>query len=354
MATFMASGEKIMRAFILLAALAGLSGCGYIFGDDGIFRDKSEDYKRSPELPDIQVPEGKSSDFSQEIYAIPYVEDNLVLAGEFEVPRPTPLVAGASDEIVRIQKLGEESWALIALAPGQVWPQIRSFVSAAGIQVARVDARAGIIETSWIQLENQPMASRFRFRIEQGVQRGNSELHVLQMSQAGDVDNWPLNSDDPGQESEMLHGVAQYIANSTDASSVSMIADQSLTASGKIFLQEAPEGYTFIRVGLPYSRAWASLARSLTKSAFEVTDRDRSAGVYYARFVGPNAEEGDGWFDWLFDEEEHPLAGRNFLATVESVNDREVAIRLQVPAGDEPLEKRQEQALLTLIKGNIN
>ncbi len=354
MATIMAGRGKIIRALFLSVTLVGLGGCGYIFGDDGIFRDKSEDYKRAPELPDIAVPDGKSPDFSQEIYAIPYVEDSLVLAGDFEVPRPTPLVAGASDEIVRIQKLGEDSWALVAVAPGQVWPQVRSFVSAAGIQVARVDARAGIIETSWIQLENQPMASRFRFRIEQGVQRGNSELHVLQMSQAGDIENWPLTSNDPGQESEMLRGVAQYIANSTDASSVSMIADQALTASGKIFLQEAPEGYTFIRVGLPFSRAWASLARSLQRSTFQVTDRDRSTGVYYVQFIGPGAEEEGGWFDWLFDDVEHPLSGRNFRTTMESLNDQEVAIRLRVPEGDEPLNKREEQTLLTLIKGNIN
>jgi outer membrane protein assembly factor BamC len=345
---------KTSRAVFLLVALTTLAGCGYIFGDEGIFRSRAEDYKRAPEMPIIAVPEGKSSDFSQEIYAIPYVEDSLVLAGEFEVPRPTPLVAGTSDEIVRIQKLGEASWALIALAPGEVWPQVRSFVSAAGLQVARVDARSGIMESGWVQLEGQPMASRFRFRIEQGVQRGNSELHILQMNQAGDVSSWPATSDNLEQESEMLRGISQYIANSTDAASVSMVADQALSASGKISLQEAAEGYTFIRVGLPYSRAWASLARALQKSTFEITDRDRSTGIYYVRFLGPNAEDDDGWFDWLFDEEEHPLAGRDFLVTMESENERQVAIKLQVAAGGEPLGKREEQALLTLIKGNIN
>ncbi len=346
--------KKIAGVAFIFVALASVGGCGYLFGDDGMFRDPSEDYKRAPETPVIAVPEGKSSDFSQEIYAIPRVEDNLVLAGEFEVPRPTPLVAGASDEIVRIQKLGDESWALIALAPGEVWPQVRSFVSAAGLQIARVDARSGIMESGWVQLDDYPMSSRFRFRIEQGVQRGNSELHILQMNQAGDVSSWPAKSDNLEQETQMLQGIAQYIANSTDAASVSMVADQALSASGKISLQEAPEGYTFIRVGLPYSRAWASLARALQKSTFEITDRDRSTGIYYVRFVGPNAEDDDGWFDWLFDEEEHPLAGRDFLVTTESENERQVAIKLQVAAGGEPLGKREEQALLTLIKGNIN
>jgi outer membrane protein assembly factor BamC len=342
-----------VRGSLLALALITLSGCGYLFGDKGVFRDGSEDYKRSPETPIIKVPEGKSADFSQEIYAIPPVQDELVLAGEFEVPRPTPLVAGASDEIVRIQKLGDESWALVAMGPGEVWPQVRSFVTASGLQVSRVDARSGIMDSGWVELDGEPMASRFRFRIEQGVQRGSSELHVLQMNQAGDVESWPLQSDNTEQERQMLQGVAQYIANSTDAASVSMVADQAMSANGKISLQEAPEGYTFIQVGLPYSRAWASLARALEKSTFEITDRDRSTGVYRTRFLGPQSDE-NGWFDWLFDGDEDPLIGRDFIVMMTSQDENQVSIRLQALEGTTPLKKREEQGLLSLIKGSIN
>jgi outer membrane protein assembly factor BamC len=342
-----------VRGASLAVALITLSGCGYLFGDKGVFRDASEDYKRSPETPVIKVPEGKSADFSQEIYAIPPVQDELVLAGEFEVPRPTPLVAGASDEIVRIQKLGDESWALVALGPGEVWPQVRSFVTASGLQVSRVDARSGIMDSGWVELEGEPMASRFRFRIEQGVQRGSSELHVLQMNQAGDVESWPLQSDNAELEGQMLQGVAQYIANSTDAASVSMVADQAMSANGKISLQESPDGYTFIQVGLPYSRAWASLDRALEKSTFEITDRDRSTGVYRTKFLGPKSDE-SGWFDWLFDGDEDPLIGRDFIVTMTSQDENQVSIRLQALEGTTPLKKREEQGLLSLIKGSIN
>jgi len=345
---------SILRISVVIAVLASLLGCGYIFGDKGVFRDPSEDYKKSPELPVIAVPEGKNSDFSQEIYAIPHVEDKLILAGEFEVPRPIPLVAGASDEIVRIQKLGKDSWALVAMAPGEVWPQVRSFISAAGLQISRVDARSGIMESGWVELDGQEMASRFRFRIDQGVQRGSSELHVLQMNQAGDIDSWPIESDNQEQESQMLRGIAQYIANSTDSASVSMVADQALNASGKISIQESSEGYSFIRVGLPYSRAWASLARALERSTFEITDRDRSTGVYYVTFNGPDADEDSGWFDWMFDEEADPMVGRNFLVTMSKESEHEVAIRIQPPEGDAPLALREEQSFLTLMKGSIN
>jgi outer membrane protein assembly factor BamC len=330
------------------------SGCGYLFGDKGFFRDASEDYKKAPEMEVLQVPEGKSNEALQEIYYIPPVDEDMILAGEFEVPRPIPLVAGAADEIVRIQKLGDKSWAIISIAPGQLWPQVRGFLGAAGLQIARADARAGLMETGWVPLEGQTIASRFRFRIEQGVQRGTSELHVLQMSQTGDGENWPLSSDDVDQESEMLRGVAQYVANSTESAPVSMIADQALSAGGRISMQETDQGTTFIRVGLPFDRAWASLARALEASTFEITDRDRSNGVYYVRFIGSEEEDGGGWFDWLYGEEEHPMAGRDFEVNVTNESETSVAIALSVQADADAIDERERQALLVLIKGNIN
>jgi outer membrane protein assembly factor BamC len=217
-----------------------------------------------------------------------------------------------------------------------------------------VDARAGIMETNWLKLEGAPMGSRFRFRMEQGVQRGTSELHVLQQNQAGDVNNWPVQSDNAEQAHEMLRAVAQYIANSAESAPVSMIAEQGISAGGKISMQEAPEGYTFILLELPYDRAWASVGRALEKSAFEVVDRDRSAGRYDVRWLGPQEEDDGGWFDWLFGEDEHPLADRKFVINVIARDAQSVTIRLQPREGDPALAKRDEQALLALIKGNID
>ena len=345
---------KALRLVSAILILAACSGCGYLFGDQGVFRDNSQDYKKAPEVPVVAVPDGKDSSALSEIYVIPQVDNELILAGEFEVPRPAPLVAGAGDEVVRIQKLGDQSWALIGVPPGQVWPQVRSFLTAAGIQVARVDARAGLMDTNWLKLEGAPMGSRFRFRMEQGVQRGTSELHVLQQNQAGDVNSWPATSDNPEQAHEMLRAVSQYLANSADTAPVSMIAEQGITAGGRISMQEAPEGYTYIRLELPFDRAWASLGRALGKSSFEVVDRDRSSGRYDARFLGPQDEDEGGWFDWLFGEDEHPLAGKVFVVSMTSMGESAVNIRLQPQDTSVELSKRDEQSLLALIKGNIN
>jgi outer membrane protein assembly factor BamC len=350
----MAYTIALRRALIPALALA-LSGCGYLFGDQGVFRDASEDYKRAPDMPVIEVPEGKSTDALQEIYPVPPVSGGVVSSAEFEVPRPTPLVGGGEDEMVRIQRLGDESWALVAEAPGQVWPQVRSFLTSAGIGLARVDARAGVLETGWLKLESAPMNSRFRMRIEQGVQRGTSELHVLQQSQVGDVNVWPERSDDLEQESEMLRTLAQFIANSAEAAPVSMVAEQGISAGGRITLQEGSGGEPYLQLQLPFDRAWASLGRSLEKSTFEITDRDRSQGVYYTVFLGPQAGEEDGWFDWLWDsQEDHPQAGQRFVVSMEDGGDAGVKIYLRAQDQNAELALRDQQALLSLIKGNIN
>ena len=88
-----------MKTSPLLALLCGaVSGCSYLFGNDGLFPSKADDYKNSPELPVMKVPRGKDAGRMQEAFPIPNIEEDVVLAGEFEVPRPTPLVAGAGEE----------------------------------------------------------------------------------------------------------------------------------------------------------------------------------------------------------------------------------------------------------------
>jgi outer membrane protein assembly factor BamC len=347
---------KVVRAVLISALVLSGTGCGYLFGDKGVFRDRSEDYKKAPETQPITVPSGMDSATLTEIYVIPPVEDNFLPEGEFEVPRPVPLAGGGSGtDAVRIQKLGEQSWALISVAPGQVWPQVRNFMSASGMQIARAEAQTGIIESSWVTVAGQPLASRFQFRMEQGVQRGTTELYVLQMQQRGGAQEWPEKSDDPAQAYEMLQAIAQFLADSTESAPVSMIAEQGISAGGKITLQDAPEGYTYLRLDLPFDRAWASLDRALTKSTFEITDKDRSSGVYYVRFLGQAAEGEKSWWTSLWNTDDaHPLAGQEFQVSVQSLSAQAVSIRLRPQDEGIPFDKREQQDLLLMIKGNID
>ncbi len=343
---------SLSRALCCCAIACAVSACGFFGGDEGMFRDRAEDYKTAPELPVITVPEGKNTEALREIYVIPQVQEKLLLEGEFEVPRPAPLIAGAGADVVRIQRLGDDSWALISVPPGQVWPQVRSFLAAANMQVARVDARAGIIETAWLELEGEALPSRFRFRMDQGVQRGTSELHILQMNR-GTSDEWPTHSSDPQQAADMLRTVAQFLADSAETAPVSMVAEQGIVATGKISLREDDTGQTYIRLELPYDRAWASLGKALSDASFEVVDRDRSAGIYYARFLGPEDDADESMFDWLWGDDD-PTLEQMFLVSMQAASPGVVNITLQPESEELALTKRERQALLALIKGKID
>jgi len=345
--------KRIARGVLAGAISLWLTGCGYLFGDQGVFRDRSEDYKKAPQTPPVVIPDGMKSVEMSDIYVIPKPGESYLEPGDFEVPRPAPLTASAEQDLVKIQKLGDESWILMEVAPGQLWPQVRNFMSASGMQEARADARAGIIDSNWLTIEGASQPSRFRFRMDQGVQRGSSELHILQMFRHGGSEEWPAKSDDPALEGKVLQAVAQYLADSAETAPVSMLAEQGISAGGKISLQEAPEGYSYLQLELPFDRAWASVARALEKSSFEITDRDRSSGIYYIRFQEGASDEDQSWWSRLW-RDKTPSSNRIYLVSVTSVSADAVTIRLRPQEPGVSLDRREEQDMLMKIKGNIS
>src|SRR6187431_2520955 len=74
-----------------------LSGCGIFFGDDGIFRNRGNDYLKADSLPPLVLPEGASKDAINELYPIPPISaadfGYDATASDYEVPRPMPLSA---------------------------------------------------------------------------------------------------------------------------------------------------------------------------------------------------------------------------------------------------------------------
>ncbi len=345
-----------MRILILFLFSLTLAGCSWLTGDKGYFRDTTDDYRNARISPAIKVPANLDDDALRPIYVIPPITEDLRVTGSFDTPRPAPLVAKESEEMVRIQRLGDEEWMLVASAPGQLWPQVRAFLTTNSLQLARVDARAGLIETGWLKPDHEGMDERYQFRIEQGVQRNTSELHVLQMILAGDTNSWPKVSSDSEREKEMLMAVAQYVASNTDAAPVSMMAQQAISATGKVSMQEDADDIAYIRLELPFYRAWASVERALRESNFQMRDRDRSTGLFYIRYVEQNEDDG-GWFDWLFSgdnqEESAELTEQDFvLALAEQTPE---VVRITIAREDkQALTPAQSQSLLGLIKGNIN
>lgn len=348
-----------MRALtvVVLSVLAvTLVGCSRLVGEKGYFRDRADDYRKARSIPPMKMPEEAQNQTLSELYAIPVERTDALLDRGFEVPRPQPLRDDAGEKLVRIQKLGDEQWVLLDEMPSEVWPKVRAFLISNQIGIEREDVSKGQMETAWLSFRNDAdRREKYRFRVEQGLQHGSSEVYVQQMgyrqhtAQDQPPAQWPQASVDAERESWMLKELATYLANTGDESTVSLLA-QGISTVNKVYLTRDASGQPVIDLRLGFDRAWASLGRSLDRADLVVKDLDRSAGVYYVVYEpgrkkdakeadasGPGAAEREppqkGFLARLWpwggsDAQDQPLAGRHYRVEMHS-GDRGVLISVQ-------------------------
>ncbi len=300
--------ERCLRLAIIaltLGAAVGLSGCSALFGNEGYFRDRGDDYLKAESLPPITLPPDADSNQLEQLYVIPSVASNDFDEGErFEVPRPQPLAANMLTEKVKIQKLGSKRWILINTRPSEVWPRVRNFLARNGLQVVNTDAASGIIDTAWLQFKSDlDQKNKYRILIEQGVQPDSTEIHVLHVSAAAGKSvsapvEWPAQSIDPERESWMLDELAATLASDVTSGATSLLA-QTIGGAAKVSISAAGTE-PVLKMGIDMVRAWATLGHAVQQEGFSLLDEDSVVGIYYVHYRKPEDEDEPGWFSRWF------------------------------------------------------
>lgn len=347
---------QVLKTTLIVSCLTlNLSACGWLAGDDGFFRDRGNDYRQARVESPLQLPERLSEQAIGDNYAIPPIKDRASLSQEFEVPRPEPLDEAVDRESVRINSLGQNRWILVNGSPGQVWPRLRGFLNLNQLPVQRADATSGILETAWLQPQGEGMLKeRYRLRIDQGVQRGTSEVYVLQADLRDGLEGWPQRSTNSEREQLMTQELAQYLADSAAAAAVSMLAQQAIESSGRLSLIETDEHEFFLKLDLPFSRAWAGVGLALEKAGFTVDDKNREQRVYYLHYV--DTEESDdkpGFFSRLFGGRGKDELGKPYLLYIRETDGESVLISIR-DKKDKVLDAEETKKRLKLIKKHLS
>lgn len=371
-----------------------LSGCGMFFGEEGWFRNRSSDYLRADNIPPLKVDENLDKRALGDLYPIPAArqsdyEDSFAL--DQDVPRPLPLSANLAQESVKIQRLGKQTWILMNVAPGEVWPRVRSFLNVNGLTVNKSDIGSGIIETDWIQFKTDLSThDRYRIQIDQGVQPETSEIHILHMSIPGDSRQaanlpWPAESSNSEREKWLLDELAATLADDVTEGGTSLLAQTigGAAKAGLIVRRNEP----VLSLRLDRSRALGTLAHALKQEGFATYDNNADAGVFHVHYRKPELDE-PGWFGRLFkrgakselklnspytldeimanlptgddlinapysrrDAEKQLPKAPGYLVLV-SGEDGELIVRLRDPYGKR-IDPRQTRDMLTVIRKNL-
>lgn len=297
---------QVIRLFLLgSTVLTAFSGCSYLMGDNGPFRDRQSDYLVSPTIAPMTIPPELDSFTLDELYVVPppLPEDRPVFV---RAPAPRPLDTNIRDGVV-VQRFGDRRWIVIGAEPAQVWPRLRDYWSTAQIPVASEDPVQLIMETAWLGEEGS--RNKYQVRIEPGLHAGNSEVYVLQVGESYVADasapvNWPTSSANLELEHAMLDEVSVYLADRTDlyrASSVSLLAG-SLEAESKASIVRTADGET-LQLRIDFDRAWSQVGQALNNAEIEISSSDRTQAYYAVLFAGGEEEEDEdrpGFFRRLF------------------------------------------------------
>jgi outer membrane protein assembly factor BamC len=311
---------------VLVAALA-LAGCT---STDGLFGNKVDYQSGAAKTAPLEVP----PDLSQLARDSRFQPQGGVVSaaaaaarGGTAVAAPgSPTVAVSQRGELRIERQGQARWLVVPGAtPEQLWPQVRSFWTQRGFELAVEDAAVGVMETSWAEnrakLPNDVIRNTlgrvvprlfdtgerdlFRTRLERTPQ--GTEIFVVHRglveeftSERKENTVWRVRPTDPQLEAEFLSRMMLALgAPEAEASPARVAAAPQAPARARLV---AGGEAAALEVDESFERAWRSVGLALDRSGFSVEDRDRAGGLYFVRYVAPGAadqEDAPFWRRWF-------------------------------------------------------
>jgi len=292
----------------LVGALLSLSGCGRWMNDDkGLIVNRSDDYLKVEVRDPLEVPEDLNDGRVQEPFSIPEISNTSGTTYPERAPRPTPIIANAAAEGVKIQKLGERRWLVLGDPPSVVWPKLKQFLGENGVETVFEAALSGRITTGWLEVDGEDNRDvvrlavaqgkkdgstaggrdRVNFSVEQGMRENTTEVHVRHQNDAvgaaadlTDDQLLAVESDVLAVEEGLLRELGGYLASEVSAQSVSRVG-QNLVGASKAELSTAADGQPVLLLNLDFDRAWATVNQALDNAEVAISDLDRSEGVFY-------------------------------------------------------------------------
>ena len=145
--------------------------------------------------------------------------------------------------------------------------------------------------------------------------------------------------------------MANALANDVETGTASMLG-QEIGAQVKVEMVTPETADPYIRLILPFDRAWGSVGYSLNREGFRIDDQDRGSGIYYTSYAPPVLEEDEpGFISSLFWADPEMRSRTDFHVQVRPAAD---AVEVRIFRADATsLDQRDAYKLLTIIRNNL-
>lgn len=301
---------------LAMSVLLLSSGCGIMP------ESKKVEYKSAGKLPPLDIPPDLTAPTKDDRYAVPdkatpskgsatysvYKDERTTSSGTTASSEVLPEVSG-----VRVERAGNQRWLVVSnTKPEKLWYSVKEFWQENGLLINIEQPEAGIMETEWSEnraklpqdglrnflgkaldsLYSTAERDKYRTRLERMPDgsteiyishRGMSEVYVTE----GKADTrWQPREPDPELEAEMLRRLMVRLGVEETK------AKAQISAPPKQERAKLVQDNAGIRLQVVdgFDRAWRRVGLALDRVGFTVEDRDRSQGVYFVRYVDPEAD----------------------------------------------------------------
>jgi outer membrane protein assembly factor BamC len=313
---------NIRNQYVVIVGAAALfcGGCSYLPDLQG---DKI-DYKTARRLPPLEVPPDLARPNSDGSYDVPGGKGDTTYSAYTKERAVAGEAAGTllpNTPGVTLQREGTQRWLVVQSDPKKVWDIAHDFWEENGFVIASEDPSAGVMDTDWVLHRDKvpddnpirgmlgrllsgsgvhtvgaPIAAatrvKFRTRLEAGAAPGTTELYISNqtMVEGGTTNQgetmWTPQPSNPEIEAEMLRkimvlfGVKQEVAQT-------QVTSEPQEARATLLKDRGGSGV--LAVNDQFDRAWRRVGLALDRVGFTVEDRDRSKGLYFVRYIDPDA-----------------------------------------------------------------
>lgn len=277
-------------------------------------------------------------------------------------------VAPLATPEMRIERQGNARWLVSTLPPEKIYPLLRKFWLDRGFQLLEDNAEIGMMETNWAEnrakipldiirstigrafdnLYSSSERDRYRSRVERTAtgsevyisHRGVSEIYV-----PGQRDTtttvWQARPTDPEMEAEFLArfmvtlGAKDEVARSAVAAAPAGPAKARVATVATTATMEIDDSF---------DRAWRQVGLALDRGGFTVEDRDRSAGLYFVRYIDPKLanKEDPNFFQKLFSGDKDTARPQRYRVVVKATGTKSVvSVQNSAGAADDGAVARQ-------------
>lgn len=307
-------------ALIVLAAFV-VTGCS-TFND--LTDSRKIDYKSASanRLPPLEIPPDLARPTGDDRFTVPDVNPSgsatYSAYAKDRTAKPAPGSTGVLPMVsdARIERAGTQRWLVVQGTPEQIWPTVKLFWQELGFLVNVESPDTGVMETDWAEnraqfsdgilrdglskllgsLSSTSERDKFRTRLERGAAGNVTEVYVSHRGMIEVFENstgeskrtiWQPRPADPDLEAEMLRRLMVRVGVQEARAKAEL---QRPASEPRARLTRAQDGSGRLAIDDQFDRAWRRVGLALDRVGFTVEDRDRSKGLYFVRYVDPDAD----------------------------------------------------------------